>query len=138
MAVVLQGDWPASRHAGQLGVVGHRSAIEFDRQPIAPHRDEEAVPFAERMVGLDLWSDAGADLGRHFFIDAIAENPARTDRAAPDVDLALAVAAQIDSAVAGILHRYGFRLAVVVLRVLAAGQNQRAKLLFGRGVQPPI
>ena len=54
VAVVLEGDRAARRHAGQLGVLDHRLAVQDDRQPVALHGDDEAVPLAERLVGLAL------------------------------------------------------------------------------------
>src|SRR5207302_7323561 len=81
---------------------------------------------------------AGADLGRLGFVGAIAVDFARSDGPAPDVDLALVVAAQIDAAVAGVVHFHFFLLAGVVGRILAAGHDDRPLHLLRLARQPPI
>src|SRR5262249_14370216 len=85
-----------------------------------------------------LWRDAGANFGRKIFIQSIAPDFARTGRPAPDVDLALAAAAQENAAVARIGHLDLLLLALIVKCVFAAGQDDGAHLLFGFWVPAPI
>ena len=50
--MVLQSDRPLGGDAGQLGVRDHGLAVEHHREPLADQRDVEAVPLAQRGVGL--------------------------------------------------------------------------------------
>src|SRR5687768_13362969 len=72
VAVVLQGDLPAGGNVGKLGVLDDRLPVEDDGQAVALHRDDEAVPLAERSVGLELGRDAGTNLGRLVRVRAVA------------------------------------------------------------------
>src|SRR5262249_17976320 len=90
LAVMLQRERAALRHAGQLRLRDDLLAVEHDREPRAAHRDLERVPLADVVVGVALRRDAGAHGGGHRAIGPVAVHFARSDRPAPDVDLRLA------------------------------------------------
>src|SRR5437764_151909 len=54
VAVMLQRDRPLLCDTRQFRVVNHQLAVEIDRQTIALHRDVEAIPLSERLVGFHL------------------------------------------------------------------------------------
>src|SRR5439155_25253806 len=87
--------------------------------------------LADRLVRTLLETDGFADLGRQRLVDAITANLAGTDRSAPDVDLRLVVAAQIDAAVAGVIEFFHLR-SFVSIRV----NDRTLGLLRLRGETP--
>lgn len=58
-AVALQGNRTRRSDPGQLGVVDDGGAVEHDGQPVAPHRDGEAVPPADTRHSRYLWVAEG-------------------------------------------------------------------------------
>src|SRR5262249_53308678 len=110
---MLQGDRSARGDARQLRVLDHRLAVEVHSQAVAFHRDDHAVPLPDGFVGDLLGRDAAAHFRGHLWIGAIAVHFTGADRPAPDIHLALARAAEIDPAIAGVEHFDLFLLAVL-------------------------
>src|SRR5689334_22223803 len=99
VAVIFQSDGGASGQIWRPGVLNHRLSIQHNREPIAAHRDDESIPFAERLVGLFPWCCSGTNGRRLVRIGAIAPNFAGTNGPAPDVRLSRANTSQADSGV---------------------------------------
>src|SRR5262249_7973166 len=108
----------------------HRQAIPF-------HQDVKTVPLADRLVGRYFRRDTGADFLRHLRIGSIAPDLAGPDRPTPDVDLALAAAAQVDAAVARVQDFHLVPLAVLH-GLLAARQDHRPQPLGRLGGPAPV
>ena len=66
VAVVLETDAAARGDAWELRVVDDGLAVQLDREAVALHRDEEAVPLAGPVVGADFRGRGGADRRRRF------------------------------------------------------------------------
>ena len=108
-----------ARAAPRLSITVSPLSTTVRRLP--PDRDLERVPLADVAVGQLLRRHARAHLGRHLVVDAVAVDLARADRPAPDVDLRLGLAAQVDAGVR-VGHGHQHRLAVRV----AASECRRA------------
>ena len=80
ISVMLQRDPPASGDARQLSVVHDRLAIQHDGQTVAQHRDDEAVPLADRFVRANLRRDRFANGGRQRLINAVAAHFAGAEK----------------------------------------------------------
>ena len=101
-------------------------------------RDLEPVPLADRLVGLHAGRDGGASSGGRPGIRADAVHLARADRPAPDVDLILAAAAEVDAGI-GVGQREPQLLAVDVPGVGAVGQDVGdVSVDVGRLLDPPV
>src|SRR5690606_26509366 len=102
------------------------------------HGDDEAIPAAEGIVGTFLRCDTGTHFGWLRFVGAVAVDFARAGGPAPDVDLAFAVAAEVDAAVTGVGDAFALGPAVVVGRVAAVGQDDPPGHLGRLGGEPPV
>src|SRR5262249_45263828 len=137
-AVVLQGDRAGRRHAGELGVLDDRLAVELDPEAVALHGDLARGPLPAAPVPLLSGRYRGLDPRRRGLLGAVAPRLAAADRPHPDVDLGVGLAAQVDAGV-HVLDLDLDLLAVFVLLVRAVGQDDRhlVQVALLGGLEPP-
>src|SRR4051812_18987368 len=135
---MLQADAAAGGNAGKLGVFNDRLSVELDREAVAFHCDEEAVPLARPVVGADFWRGGGADIRRLLRVGAVAPYLPAAGGPAPDVYLSLVRAAQVDATVAGVGDFLLLRLAIGVLGFFAGRQDDRVLHLHRVAREPPV
>ena len=97
--MVLEGERAGRGETRELRVFDHGFSVEDDGETFAAEGDFKGVPFADGFIGADFRGDAGADGGRHFGVHAVAVHFAGADGPAPDVELGLAGAAQVNAGV---------------------------------------
>src|SRR5438552_2549228 len=136
--MVLQRDRTTAGHTGKSRVFDNRLSIEHDRELVASHCNNEAIPLADWLVRPDFRCHRRADFRRLLLIFAIAPNLARTDRPTPDIDLAFGAPAQVNAAIARVGHFNHFLRTILVLRVLPAGKDNRNLLQLWLARETPI
>ena len=122
--MTLQCDRALGGHAGQLRVVNHALAIQVNRESITHHADHHAIPLPNRLVSAHLRRACRAHRRRHRWIRAVAPHLARAARPTPDIHLALAVSAQVDTTVA-LLNLHLFHIPCRIALLGAVGSKHR-------------
>src|SRR5262245_27458608 len=114
---MLQSEGAARRNSWQGCITDHCLTVEKNGDALAAHPNEKSVPLAKGFVGANFRSHRRADFVRQRFVLPIIPHLPGADGPAPDVDLSLADAADVDAAVSRVGNFDRFARAVVVARI---------------------